>query len=161
VRGAHWWSHQAHHAMNNWKEKEAAVNADPVYIELQAVAKGLNERTTELKNELVRDTYKLQRLLILRDVALKHMYQLEDTTAETDNLLDELTANNGEAWCGMTSQAVEDLQEVLYDLCDKISECRAEHESLDHKRSKAWSVAHARAREVRTEFDANTTTTEI
>lgn len=141
--------------MNNWKEREAAVDADRLYIELKSVATDLRNQTDALKQELVQATYKLQRFLILRDVALEQMWKLEDTDQDTDTMLKDLTANNGEAWCGMVSQSVEDLQGVIFDLCEIITRKRGEHTHLDQQRRNAWDVAHTRAREVREEFDAN------
>ena len=145
--------------MNNWKERQAAVDADPLYNELKTGAIDLTDQTNAIKNDLVRATYKLQRLLILRDLATEHMFRLEDASSETDKLLDELTANSSEAWHGMVSQGLDDLQDVIFDLCEIITRKRGEHTHMDQQRRNAWSVAHVRADEVRKEFDANQTTT--
>jgi len=145
--------------MNNWKERQAAVDADPLYIELQEVAKGIGDQANSIKSDLTQATYKLQRLLILRDIALEQSFRLEDTSSETDKLLSDLTANDGEAWCSMVSQSVQDLQDVICDLCEIIARKRGEYTHMDQQRRNAWSVASARADEVRKEFDANQTAT--
>ena len=140
--------------MIDYKARQAAVDADPAYQQLEQAATKEMEETNEIKTELSRQTYKLQRLLYARDVLLEQMWKLEDTTDETDELLKDLTANNGEAWCGMTSQAIEDLQDVILDLCASVTVNRSQYIALDRRRRDAWAEAHARAAVVRKEYDA-------
>lgn len=138
----------------DYVKREAFVTADPLRQQLEQAASELRESTSKRHGDIVRATYKLQRLLILRDVVLKQMWELEDTTAETDELLNDLTANSGEAWCGMVSQGVEDLQLLICDVCEEIAQARKEHDSLDQRRKEAWDKVHKRSQELRKEWDA-------
>lgn len=140
--------------MTDYKTRQAAVDADPTYQQLEQAATKVREEAGEIKAELTRQTYKLQRLLGARDVLLEQMWKLEDTSTETDELLKDLTANTGEAWCGMYSQSVEDLQDVIFELCDSVAINRAKHLQLEQQRKDAWAAAFARADEVRKEWDA-------
>jgi len=138
----------------DYVKREAFVTADPLRQQLEQAASELRESTSNRHGDIVRATYKLQRLLILRDVVLKQMWELEDTSTETDELLNDLTANSGEAWCGMISQGVEDLQLMICDVCEEVAQARKEHDERDQRRKEAWDKVHKRSQELRKEWDA-------
>lgn len=138
----------------DYVKREAFVSADPSSQQLEKAASELRESVSSRHTDITRATYKLQRLLILRDVVLKQMFELEDTTTETDNLLESLTANSGEAWCGMISQGVEDLQLLICDVCEEVAQARKDHDDLDQKRREAWAKVSERSQELRKQWDA-------
>lgn len=140
--------------MTNYQERERFVGADPEYRRLDAAAVELREANSNKHLEITRATYKLQRLLMVRDIVLEQVSKLEDTDGETDHLLSDLTANSGESWCGMVSQSVEDIQELICDVCEQIAQDRKDHQERDVKRAAAWAKVHERARELRKEWDA-------
>lgn len=140
--------------MIDYKEREAAVSADQAYQELEKTAAKAREEASELHSELTRQTYKLQRLLYARDVLLQQMFEQEDLNDDADTILKDLTANSGECWCGMTSQSIEDIQEVIFDLCASITLNRSQHIALEQRRKEAWAAVHERASQVRKEFQA-------
>ena len=138
----------------DYVKREAFVTADPLRQQLEQAASELRESTSNRHADITRATYKLQRLLILRDVVLKQMFELEDLNSETDELLRDLTANSGEAWCGMISQGVEDLQLMICDVCEEVAQARKDHGELDQRRKEAWDKVHKRSQELRKEWDA-------
>ena len=138
----------------DYVKREAFVTADPLRQQLEKAASELRESTSNRHADITRATYKLQRLLTLRDVVLKHMFELEDLNTETDELLNDLTANSGEAWCGMISQGVEDLQLMICDVCEEIAQARKDHDERDQRRKEAWDKVHKRSQELRKEWDA-------
>jgi len=140
--------------MTNYLERERFVEADPEYKRLEAVAVELREANSNKHREITQATYKLQRLLIMRDIVLEQMSKLEDTDIETDDLLEELTANRGEAWCGMVSQGVEDIQELICDVCEQIAQDRKDHQERDVRRAAAWAKVHEKSQELRKEWNA-------
>jgi hypothetical protein len=135
-------------------KREAFVSADPTYQQLEQAASELRDSTSKRHADITKATYKLQRLLIMRDVVLKQMFEMEDTTTETDELLENLTANSGEAWCGMISQGVEDLQLLICDVCEEVAQARKEHDERNKRREEAWAKVHKRSQELRKEWDA-------
>lgn len=140
--------------MTDYKARQAAIDSDPVYVELEQLASAKREEASEAKAALVKLTYKLQRLLYLRDLALEQMWKQEDAADDVDATLKELTANSAECWCGMTSQAVEDLQDLLLDICAEAANLRERHAALELERATRWRSVFARADEIRKEWDA-------
>lgn len=140
--------------MIDYKAREAFVSADPSYAELEQKAQKLRDEASSIHAELVRLTYKLQRLLYVRDVTLEQMWKLEDTNGETDDMLKDLTANGGEAWCGMISQGVEDLQEMIFAVCNTVAEQSNHHKALELEAKDRWALVWAKGKELRAIWDA-------
>lgn len=140
--------------MIDYKAREAFVSTDTSYAELERKAQEVRDEASSVHAELVRLTYKMQRLLILRDVALEQMWKLEDLGDEADATLKDLTANNGEAWCGMVGQGIEDLQEMIFTLCNTIAEQSNHHKALELERKDRWDLVWAKGKELRAAWDA-------
>jgi len=140
--------------MIDYKAREAFVSADPSYAELERKAQKLRDEASSVHAELVRLSYKLQRLLYVRDVTLEQMWKLEDTNGETDDMLKDLTANSGEAWCGMISQGVEDLQELIFAVCNTVAEQSNHHKALELEAKDRWALVWAKGKELRAAWDA-------
>ena len=51
-------------------KREAFVSADPIYQQLEQAASELRDSTSKRHTDITKATYKLQRLLIMRDVVL-------------------------------------------------------------------------------------------
>lgn len=146
--------------ITDYVKREAFVSADPSYQQLEQAASELRENVSRRHTDITRATYKLQRLLILRDIVQKQMFELEDLSTETDELLNDLTANSGEAWCGMVHQGLEDLQLLICDVCEEVAQARKDHDSLDQQRREAWAKVADRSQELRKVWDAMQTEAE-
>lgn len=140
--------------MIDYKAREAFVSADPSYAELEQKAQEVRDEASSVHAELVRLSYKLQRLLYVRDVTMEQMWKLEDTNGETDDMLKDLTANSGEAWCGMISQGVEDLQELIFAVCNTVAEQSNHHKALELEAKDRWALVWAKGKELRAAWDA-------
>ena len=134
--------------------REAFVKADPSHAELERKAHEARDEASKVEGELMRLANKVQRLLYLRDVALQQMFKSEETSDETDNLLRDLTANDGECWHGMASLAVDDLLEQVLTLCGTIGEKHKHHKALELERKERFGLAWDKAKELRAIWDA-------
>jgi hypothetical protein len=146
--------------MYDWQAIRALADADPEHQSLEQSHKTAAQAANECDSAMKTATYKLERLLLARDVVQESAYALEDTSAEQDDFLKQITANHGEAWGGMFYGAAEDLTEAIYDLCDVITAKRLERQRLRDAREVAYALKRERYEALESQHKASKATGE-
>jgi len=135
-----------------WHTREAFVDADPDQQKLNARHIHQIELVQKAEQELRARTYKLQRLLLVREVVQRHAYNFESVSEEQETGL-KLTGQDSEGWFCDFDNAADDLTELVLQLCQEIADLAATRDRLQAEREKAWDARHANATKLRKDWD--------
>lgn len=140
--------------LNDYKQRQAFVEADPSYQLLEQDAKAASHTVTDINHQRIQTLWKIRRLLIIRDIAINHAFELEDASTEVSETLKTCTGEDSDDWYGSVMTGCDELSQLLYELCGKIGALNYEHSRADEARKKAWEVSGAKADELRKVWDA-------
>lgn len=135
-----------------WRIREAFVDADPQHKELAIIHTNQCELVQKAQQDLRARTYKLQRLLLARDLVQNAAFTFEGLTEEQEAGL-ALTGQDSEAWYCDFDNAADDLSEMIVSLCGEIAALAQTRDRLQAEREKAWNARHAKACELRKAWD--------
>lgn len=146
--------------ISDYKQRQAFVNADPSYQELEQAAQAATETRTNIDHKRIQTLWKIRRLLVIRDIAINHTHQLEDADVDASEALKTFTGEDSDDWHDTLLSGCEELTEVLYELCSKIGALNYEYSNAEKARKQAWEVSGAKADELRKIWDLMQTKTE-
>jgi hypothetical protein len=135
-----------------WRIREAFVDADPEHQKLAAVHTHQIELAQKQQQQIRAGLYRLQRLLLARDIIQRKVGDFCDLTAEQEETL-ALTGQDSEAWYCDFDNAADDLTELAATLCGEITTARATLERLEAKREEAWQARRDCAAALRKTWD--------
>lgn len=135
-----------------WRIREAFVDADPEHQQLAAIHTHQIELVQKAEQELRARTYKLQRLLLARELVQRHAFNFESLSDEQEQGL-KLTGQDSEGWYCDFDNAADDLSEMIVSLCGEIAALAQTRDRLQAEREKAWNARHAKACELRKAWD--------
>jgi hypothetical protein len=139
---------------NRWRLCEAAVDADPELIKLVAAHTHQVELVRKTEQELRAATYKLQRVLLARDVVQRHAWNFESVTEEQEAAFKLTNGDDSEAWFAVYDGAADDMTDWACQLCGQIAQLHSTLQNIQAAREKAWDVRHAKATALRKAWHA-------
>lgn len=101
------------------------LEQDKVYTALSEDLQQCHNEIAKLKNKaraLIRD---INCLDVLEDLSLKTQWQEEDTTAEEDKVLENITGIDGESWFFKHNRGQELCQELMIAKCIEVANIKA------------------------------------
>lgn len=137
---------------DTWRIREAFVDADPEHQQLAAIHTHQIELVQKQQQQIRAGLYRLQRLLLARDLIQRKVGDFCDLTEEQETTL-ALTGQDSEAWYCDFDSAADDLTDLAGMLCGEIASARATLARLEAKREEAWEVRRAKAAELRQAWD--------
>ena len=135
-----------------WRTREAFVDADPDQQKLNARHTHQIELVQKAEQELRARTYKLQRLLLAREVVQRHAFNFESVSEEQETGL-KLTGQDSEGWFCDFDNAADDLSEIIVQMCSEVASLAQTRDRLQAEREKAWDARHANATKLRKDWD--------
>lgn len=142
--------------VDTWRIREAFVDADTEHKKLAAVHTNQCELVRKAQQDLRAHTFKLQRLLLARDLVQNAAFKFEGLTEEQEAGL-ALTGQDSEAWYCDYDNAADDLTELAVQLCGQVADLAKLRDRLQEAREKAWDARHAKACELRKAWDEAST----
>ena len=136
-----------------WRIREAFVDADPEHQQLAAIHTHQCELVQKQQQQIRASLYRLQRVLLARDVIQKKAYEFCDLTDQQEQTL-ALTGQDSEAWYCDFDGAADDLADLAVMVCGDIASARATLARLEAKREEAWEVRRVKAAELRQAWDS-------
>lgn len=137
-----------------FKAREAFVEADPSYAELERKAIEARDKATASEQGLRMMTNRLQRLLYLRDITIKQTGEMEDIDEDFSEQLERITGNHIESWWTMTHQVTDEVSDVIHEVCRSVAELCDQRDARKQEQKDSWSLVWQKARELRTIWDA-------
>lgn len=139
---------------SDFDKREDFVQADPKFQELELTAHAATKLTTDLDHKRISATWKIRRLLMVRDITFNLSSQMEEMDSEISEALERYTGDDGDSWSGSIQQSTNDLSDVIYDLCTDVSGAHYEYQQADRGRKLAWEAVSARRNELCKEWSA-------
>lgn len=135
-----------------WRIREAFVDADPEQQKLNAAHTHQIELVQKQQQEIRAGLYRLQRLLMARDLIQRKAGDFCDLTDEQEETL-ALTGQDSESWYCDFDGIADDLTELAGVLCGEITAARATLARLEAKREEAWNARRDHAAKLRKAWD--------
>jgi len=133
---------------SDFEKREAFVQADAQFQELELTAQAATKLTSDLDHKRISATWKIRRLLMVRDITFNLSNQMDEMTSEASEALERYTGDDGDSWSGSIQQSTNDLSDVVYDLCTDVSGAHYEYQQAERGRKLAWEAVSARRAEL-------------
>lgn len=131
------------------------LTADAEYKRIDDLHTGTCKAKNSLQTDIRTETFKMQRLLIARDLVMQGSNEIEYPETSADELLKTTTGNDSEMWGGMLCGAANDLTDLITDKCcaiaalakqrdEQAAKAKELHEQLDKRREALrdqWNAA--------------------
>ena len=127
-------------SLSDFDKREDFVQADPTFQELELTAKAATKLTSDLNHRRISTLWKIRRLLIIRDIAMQHSFELEDVGTDDSETLKRCTGDDADSWASSVLTGTEELSDLIYDLCTDVSDAHYEHKKADRSRKLAWEA---------------------
>ena len=128
--------------------------ADPEYNRIDDLHTGTCKVKCSLENDIRTETFKMQRLLIARDLVIQGSNELDYPEGSVDELLKASTGNDAEMWGGMLCGAANDLTDLITDKCCAIATLAKQRDEQAAKGKDIYEQREKRREELRKQWDA-------
>ena len=118
--------------------------SDPEYRRINELHADSLKAAGSVQSEIRTETYKVQRLLIARDLVIQATSFDVDFDGSADELLKASTGNDTEMWDGMLSTAAEDLTDLITDTCCAIATLAKQRDDQSAKSKELITALNAR-----------------
>jgi len=128
--------------------------ADPEYKRIDDLHTGTCKAKCSLEADIRTETFKMQRLLIARDIVIQGSNELDDPETSVDELLKTSTGNDAEMWGGMLCGAANDLTDLIVDKCCAIATLAKQRDEQADEGKELLKKLNARREELRDQWNA-------
>ena len=128
--------------------------ADPEYKRIDDLHTGACKAKGSLEADIRTETFKMQRLLIARDLVIQGSNEIEYPENSVDELLKASTGNDAEMWGSMLCGAANDLTDLIADKCCAIATLAKQRDEQADEGKELLKKLNARREELRDQWNA-------
>jgi hypothetical protein len=130
------------------------LTADPEYKRLDDLHTGTCKTKNSFETDIRTETFKMQRLLIARDLVIQGSNELDYPETSVDELLKTSTGNDSEMWGGMLCGAANDLTDLITDKCCAIASLAKQRDEQAAKGKELYAQLDKRREALRDQWNA-------
>lgn len=135
-----------------FKDFHEFYQADPVVQELEPQCKKAVDQAHEADMELRRHTFKLQRLMLVRDLALKALNSTDGFEASAIEPMRQTIGQEPDDLMSMLDMACDDITEIVYAMCEGITTQRRSVQQLKEVADSLQQKRNQRVNELRPQW---------
>jgi len=128
--------------------------ADPEYKRIDDLRTGTCKAKNSLQTDIRTETFKMQRLLIARDLVIQGSNEIEYPENSVDEQLKVSTGNDSQMWGGMLCGAANELTDLITDKCCAIATLAKKRDEQAAKGKDLLEQREKRREELRKQWDA-------
>jgi len=128
--------------------------ADPEYNRIDDLHTDTCKAKSSLQTDIRTETFKMQSLLIARDLVIQGSNEIEYPENSVDEQLKASTGNDSEMWGGMLCGAANDLTDLITDKCCAIATLAKQRDEQAAKGKDLIEQREKRREELRKQWDA-------